>query len=284
MPSRERKEAYFTQMQELISEYKNILVVHADHVGSLQFQKIRQGLRGSAVVLMGKNTMMRRCIAMYLQENKDHPIENILPLIVGNIGFIFTNGDLGDIRTVIDQNTVPAAAKVGVIAESDVIVPPGATGCDPGQTSWFQALNVPTKISKGQIEIISELKLITKGQKVGGSEAALLQKLDIRPFTYGLILVAVYNNGAVFDAKVLDLTDDDLKTKFLESVRRIAALSLATGIPTLASLPHIVGGALKTMIAISGMVGYSFEAMAEWNELLSPAAAAPAAEEAAAEE
>jgi large subunit ribosomal protein LP0 len=213
MPSRERKEQYFAQMQDLISSYKNILVVHADHVGSLQLQKIRKALRGEAVVLMGKNTMMRRCITNYLIENKEHPIENILPLVVGNIGFIFTNGDLGDVRTVIDANTVPAAAKVGVMAACDVIVPPGPTGCDPGQTSWFQALNVPTKISKGQIEIISELKLISKGDRVGGSEAALLQKLDIRPFTYGLVLVAVYNNGSVFDAKVLDLTDDDLKAK-----------------------------------------------------------------------
>lgn len=284
MPSRERKEQYFAQMQDLISTYKNILVVHADHVGSLQLQKIRKALRGEAVVLMGKNTMMRRCITNYLVENKEHPIENILPLVVGNIGFIFTNGDLGEVRTVIDANTVPAAAKVGVTAACDVIVPPGPTGCDPGQTSWFQALNVPTKISKGQIEIISELKLISKGEKVGGSEAALLQKLDIRPFTYGLVLVAVYNNGSVFDAKVLDLTDEDLKAKFLESVRRLAAVSLATGIPTLASLPHSIAGALKTLIAISGMVGYSFEAMAEWDALLTPAAPAAEAEAPAAEE
>lgn len=279
MPSREKKEQYFASMQALIGEYKNILVVHADHVGSLQFQQIRIALRGRAVVLMGKNTMMRRCIATYLKENKDHPIENIVPAIVGNVGFIFTNGDLNEIRDVITENRVPAAAKAGGVAESDVIVPPGPTGCDPGQTSWFQALNVPTKISRGQIEIVSELKLITKGQKVGGSEAALLQKLNILPFTYGLVLLSVYTNGAMFDAKVLDLTDADLKAKFLESVRRLAALSIGAGIPSLASLPHSVGNAVKTLIAISSVTGYSFKEMAEWSALLGNA---PAAEEEAA--
>ena len=78
-----------------------------------------------------------------------------------------------------------APARSGTVAPCDVIVPAGPTGCDPGQTAFFQALAIPTKIAKGQIEIISDVKLITLGEKVGSSEAALLQKLNIKPFSYG---------------------------------------------------------------------------------------------------
>lgn len=66
----------------------------------------------------------------------------LLPKIVGNVGFIFTNGELADIRDVIEEHRVPAPARVGSIAPSDVKVPPGPTGCDPGQTSFFQVLQV----------------------------------------------------------------------------------------------------------------------------------------------
>lgn len=172
------------------------------------------------------------------------------------------------VRQVIEENRVPAAARAGVIAECDVIVPPGPTGCDPGQTSWFQALNVPTKISRGQIEIVSELKLVEKGEKVGGSEAALLQKLNILPFTYGLVLEQVYDNGAVFAAAVLDITEEDLKTKFVTSVSRMAALCLAAGYPTLASVPHSFGNAIRRIIAIAAASGYSFKQMEAWDALL----------------
>lgn len=71
-----------------------------------------------------------------------HRLLQLLPRVVGNVGFIFTNGELGDIRDVIEAHRVPAPARVGSLAPIDVMVPPGPTGCDPGQTSFFQVLQV----------------------------------------------------------------------------------------------------------------------------------------------
>lgn len=284
MPSRERKIEYFARAKALFDEYNKIVVVSANNVGSKQMQQIRIALRGSAVILMGKNTMMRKIIREYVEEKGgEHPITALTPLISGNIGLIFTNGDVGAVKDVVQENRVPAAARAGQVAEDDVIVPPGPTGCDPGQTQWFQALNVPTKISKGQIEIVSQLRLVSKGQQVGGSEAALLQKLNILPFTYGLVLMHVYDDGAVFAAKVLDFTDDDLKQKFIQALRNFASISLSAGFPTLVSLPHSVGNGVRTLIAIAAASGYTFEQMSEWNGPLGlKPVGAPAAEEEAA--
>jgi large subunit ribosomal protein LP0 len=50
---------------------------------------------------------------------------------------------------------------------------------EPGKTSFFQALGVPTKIARGTIEITTDLKLIEAGNKVGASEATLLNLLNI---------------------------------------------------------------------------------------------------------
>lgn len=246
----ERKQEYFVKLEKLFDTYTKILMVSVDNVGSKQMQQIRMALRGKAEVLMGKNTMIRKVINNYLKKHPDHPFEALLPRVRGNIGFVFTNGNLAELREVIESNRVPAPARVGSIAPCDVTVPAGPTGCDPGQTSFFQALQIATKIQKGQIEIISDVLLVTEGDKVGNSEAALLQKLNINPFSYGLVLVLVYDNGSIFDPKVLDLTDDDLCAKFMAGVRNVAAISLEIGFPTLASIPHSVANAFQMLVAV----------------------------------
>ncbi|XP_029125746.1 60S acidic ribosomal protein P0 [Cajanus cajan] len=106
----------------------------------------------------------------------------------------------------------------------------------------LKVLNIPTKIHKGIMEIITPVELIKKGDKVGSSEAALLAKLGIRPFSYGLVVLSVYDNGSVFSPEVLDLTEDDLIEKFAVGVSMV---SLAISFPTLAAAPHMFVNAYK---------------------------------------
>ena len=69
-------------------------------------------------------------------------------------------------------------------------------------------LNIPTKINKGTVKIITLVELIKKGDKVGSSKAALLAKLGKRLFSYGLVVFSIYDEGSVFSPEVLDLTDE----------------------------------------------------------------------------
>jgi len=122
----------------------------------------------------------------------------------------------------------------------------------------FQVLNIPTKINKGTVEIITPVELIRKGDKVGSSEAALLAKLGIRPFSYGLVVLSVYDNGSVFSPEVLDLTEDDLIGKFAAGVSMVTSLSLAISYPTLAAAPHMFVNAYKNVLAVAVETDYSF--------------------------
>jgi len=266
-----RKAGLMQKLDKYLVDYKNVLICTVDNVGSHQMQKVRISLRGKAVLLMGKNTICRKAIREHQEENP--ALEALLPWVKGNIGFVFTNGDLNAVRKVILENKVPASAKQGSYAPIDVIVPPGPTGLDPGQTAFFQALNISTKIARGSIEIINEVLLIKAGEKVTSSHVALLAKLNINPFFYGIKVTHVYESGSVYEASVLDLTKDDLFAKFFAGVRKIAALSLAIGYPTTASLPHILGGAFRKLLYISSASGYEFK---EAKAFLSAAAAAPA--------
>jgi len=267
--SAERKAEYFVKMEELLLAYSKCFIVGVDNVGSSQLQTTRRALRGKAEVLMGKNTMMRKVIRDYAEKNPGTPIEQLIKCCQGNVGFVFTNGDLGEIRQTIEANTRPAPARVGSLAPVDVVVPKGPTGCDPGQTAFFQALQISTKISRGSIEIVNDVDLIKKAEKVTASQAALLQKLNIEPFTYGLTLKSVYDSGSLFEASVLDMTEDVLAAGFFNALNTIAALSLVLGHPTQASVPHSMANAFKAVVSIVvGLDNYSFETAEVYKEYL----------------
>jgi len=241
-------------------------------------------LRGKAIVLMGKNTMMRKAIRGHLEKNPD--LERLLPFIKMNVGFVFTKEDLIEVRDMLLANKVRAPAKAGALAPLDVVVPAQNTGMGPEKTSFFQALQIPTKITKGTIEITSDVHLITAGDKVGMSEATLLNMLKISPFTYGLVVQKVYDSGSVFDPEILDITDDDLKAKFMAGVANVAALSLAMSYPTIASVPHSVVNGMKNLLAVAAVTDITFKEAEMLKEFLADpskfaAAAAPAAAAAA---
>jgi len=278
------KANYFTKLQELLDEYPKCFIVGADNVGSKQMQEIRIALRGKAVVLMGKNTMMRKVIRGYLEKNPD--LEKLLPHIKMNVGFVFTKEELTVVRDLLLANKKAAPAKAGAIAPVDVTIPAQNTGMGPEKTSFFQALSIPTKITKGTIEIIQDVPLIKAGDKVGMSEATLLNMLKISPFTYGLLIQKVYDSGSVFAPEILDITDDDLKKTFMTGVMNLAAVCLEIGYPTIASVPHSVVNGMKNLLAIAAVTDITFKEAEMIKEYLADpskfaAAAAPAAGDAA---
>jgi len=282
------KAGYFDKLKGLLEEYKSIFIVTVDNVSSQQMHEIRQSMRGESVVLMGKNTMVRRAIKTFIGENPEY--ERLLPFVKGNVGFVFTNADLKETRDKILSNRVAAPARAGAVAPLDVYVPAGNTGMEPGKTSFFQALGVPTKIARGTIEITTDLKIVEAGSKVGASEATLLNMLNISPFTYGMGISQIYDNGQTFDVSVLDIEESQLLSAFASAINTIATISLAVNFPTLPSVMHSVVNGYKNIISVAiEMEDYEWESIHELKDRIrnpenyaAVAAAAPAAGGAAA--
>jgi len=273
-----RKGKYKEKFEACLRDYKNVMVIGVDNVGSNQLQKIRGALRGKAVVVMGKNTLMRKLIRDNVEKNPK--VEKLLEFVVGNMGFIFTNLDMAPIRNVVTEYKVPAAAKSGTFAPADVFVPAGPTGLDPGQTAFFQALNIGTKIARGSIEIINEVHLIKKGDKVTSSAVALLNKLDIKPFFFGVVVSGIYEDGSVYPVAVLDITPEDILKKFFGGVSKLKALSLVVGWPSQLTIGHYFANAFKKLLAIALSTAYSFKQSEDFAKKAASApkvAAAPAA-------
>jgi large subunit ribosomal protein LP0 len=153
----------------LLEKYDRAFICHADNVGSMQFQNIRkaswrapcqlitkdwikslpelivhyfQGLRPDSVILMGKNTMMKRSIRLWSETSGSDKWSCLLEQLVGNVGVVFTTADLNDVKAEINKYMVGAPARVGLTAPNDVKIPAGPTGMDPSQTSFFQVRKI----------------------------------------------------------------------------------------------------------------------------------------------
>lgn len=174
-----------------------------------------------------------------------------------------------------------APARAGAVAPADVFVPAGNTGMEPGKTSFFQALGVPTKIARGTIEITTDLKLVEAGNKVGASEATLLNMLNISPFTYGMGIAQIYDGGQTFSPSVLDIKEEQLFAALNSAIKTITTISLAANYPTLPSIIHTLINGYKKVLAVAVETDYSWEGIDELKDRIANpdayASAGPAA-------
>ena len=289
---RVRKEAYYERIYNLFSQYQKAMLVDCNNISSKQIQNCRFDMRVlGATILMGKNSV----ILTALRERLREPVETdfdyerkkrewkpaphwecLQEHLKGNVGLIFTNGNLLDLKEVMGRHVRGAAAKAGQIALSDVFIEPGSTGLDPKMTEFFQRLDIPTKISKGSIEIIAKTKVIEEGSVVGASQCSLLDKLNIAPFEYKLTGIKVIDNGEVYSTKVLEITPEDIIAKFQAGVRNIAAVSMEVGYPTEASIPHQIRNAFKNLVGVTFETDYSFPQAEDLKNAMSNAPAAAA--------
>jgi len=288
-----RKLAYAKRFNDLLDNYPKSLTIGVDNVGSRKLAITRKKLRKRNIhVIMGKNTIIRKVLTVRAEkfeaEDPNHVkavnARAMLEMVEGNCGFVFlpAKENIVEIRDLLTEDKEQTAAKSGIIAPDDVMVPAGPTGQDPASTSFFQALDIPTKINRGQVEIVSAVHLIKKGEKVGRSAAELLVKLNIKPFYYGITCAHVYNNGDVYPCAVLDITSADIAASFGAACREVAALCLALNYPTAASAPHSIMDAYKNMLAVGlACKDYKWENLDKVRAILADpsafaAAAAPA--------
>merc|ERR1712188_262375 len=266
--TKDRKYQLADELKEHFDNYKRLFIVDCDNVGSDQLHEIRKNLRGKALIYCGKNTQMRRVIRE-LEDNGRPELDKVRQACKLNVALVFTNEDLCWTRDAILENKKPSAAKAGAFAQCDVTIPKGITALEPSMTSFLQALNIGSKITKGSIEIINDVELFKQGDKIDASQAALLQKLDITPFEYGLMPKFVYDNGSLFEPAVLDIQDSQILANFQSCLKQTACISIELNMPTVASVPYSILLAFSNLLAVAADTEFTFKEAEEIKAYLS---------------
>lgn len=222
------------------------------YVPSESLTETRKLLRAANIpVAFGKNTTFKAAIA----DCQGYKFDRLREALVGNVAVIFIKDDLASAYEILTQVVTTPLPKAGVIARQDVVIPARITNLNPGQTSFFQALQVPTRVTKGNIEIVSDIELLKKGDIVSSNHAALMVVLNIRPFEYTLVPEIVILENDSFPAAALALKVSDVEEEMQSLAGEIAALSLATGQCNEASLPHACRKAFIDSKAIAAATG-----------------------------
>jgi len=227
-------------------------------------------------LVISKNTLIKKVVNMrcegieepefkHLEQQfggKIPELRALLPHLKEKVAIIFSDAPVFELKGKIEANKIPTEARVGTLAPVDYTVAAGPTGLDPSQINFFHALNISTKIVKGQIEITKDFKVTTKGKKVKASEAALLKKLNLKPFEYGMTITCVYDEGVILPQSVLTIDPASLLERFQVGVKNLAGLSLAAGYPIEATVPLIVSNSFRNIAALSLESGFKIKELA----------------------
>jgi large subunit ribosomal protein LP0 len=80
--------------------------------------------------------------------------------------------------------------------------------------------------------------------------------MNLKPFSYGMEILKVYDDGAIIAPEIISISPADLIAKFQQGVANITALSLELGVLTQLSVPHLLVNAFKNLAAIAIDTGY----------------------------
>lgn len=222
-----RKQEVYQQFQEYLLKYNNLLVFSTDNIASRIFIKIRRDTRGDDTkFLFGKNTYLRKALNEICEK---HDFNYMKQFLNGAVGFCFTNEDPRVIAKMLSDAKCEASARPGIFAPDDVWLKKQSTGLIPITSSFFQTVGIPTKIVKGQVDIIEDVHLIKKGVRVNQSQSALLALLKVTPFTYECNIKAIVFNGKLLAAEVAFLEPASIEAALSSCVADLAAISLASG-------------------------------------------------------
>ena len=227
----EMKQCQMVQFREWYSNYSNIIIFDMDRVRGSMLMELRREIRFLEMgeLLVAKNTVIIRIIkemkAQSLNETECQALEELSKHMHGSICLLFTNGNCLEVKRFIESKVTFERPKPGDKILEDYYIEPYLTHLDPTRTSFFAALNVATKISKGSIEIINRPLLLRKGELVGHSEYALLVKLELKPFKIGLKALYVFDreNYCIYDEKMLDY---NLNHSVYEAMYNVGAITM----------------------------------------------------------
>jgi large subunit ribosomal protein LP0 len=276
----QRKKDIVNRLCECFSNFRQIIVVQLDNVSTNQIHKAREILRAcenKGEMIIGKNTLIKKALKFKTQKpepsskdyedhkkhTQDPRLEALEPFMKMNIGLIFSNDSYTELKTKIEAETISMPARTGVTAPCDVSIPAGPTGIEVGKIDLFHKLNISCKTVKSAIEVVKEVKIIVKGQKVGEGATQMCKLLSIIPFNYSLQFQYVYMEGIILDQSIIEMPEEHLLDQFKNFAGYLTALSLGAGIPNSLSVPHFVSNGFKSLLAIGAESGYSFKQLSD---------------------
>lgn len=243
------------KFEELIEKYPIVGSVNMQYMPAKQLQKMRDTLRGTADIFMGKRTLIKHAIENV--KNKKEGIEQLEQYLVGMPALIFANKNPFKLYKTLEKNKSTMAAKAGQVAPKDIVVKAGGTGFSPGPIiGELGSFKIKTAIENGKVTIKEDVVVAKEGEEIGEKLANILSRLGIEPMEVGLDLQAVYEDGSIIPKQVLSVDEKEYENNIRAMASEAFNLAMHVGFPTgettelLLSKAHLEAMSLATETAI----------------------------------
>jgi large subunit ribosomal protein L10 len=233
---KEEKPRYVDQLAGMIDEYSVIGVLNMHKMPARALQQMRESMRGTTVIKMGKKTLISKA----LNSSKKN-VRTLEEKLSGEPALMLTNENPFRLFRLLKENRTPAAAKPGDIAGKDITIPKGSTNLPPGPSiSTLQKVGLKTSVQGGKIAVMADKVVCKAGEKITQDLADVLALLKIEPMEIGLNLAYVWEDGTIYGKDVLDVSVEDYINELTRCVTYGVNLSVNTGYPTKLTAPIMI--------------------------------------------
>ncbi len=226
------KPKFVSELTEKIDDYSVIGVLNMHKMPARSLQTIRESIRGSTVIKMGRKTLVTKALGSSKKN------VNLADKLAGAPALLLTNENPFRIFKMLKENRTPAAAKAGDIATKDITISKGSTNLPPGPSiSTLQKVGLKTSVQAGKIAVMADKVVCKAGDKITQDVADVLSLLKIEPMEIGLDLAYVWEDGTIYGRDVLDVSVEDYVNDMARCVTYGVNLSVNVGYPTKLTMP-----------------------------------------------
>ena len=244
------KKEIVKKLVNLIKEYPICGVVDLENLPSLQLQRMRQNLKGKAVVFMAKGRLIKIAVD---EVAKDNPgIVKLKEVVGGMPAMIFTKDNPFKLYKILQKSKSSAPAKAGQAAPNDIYVKAGKTAFAPGPIiGELGQLGIKAGIEDGKVAIKEDKLVVKDGGVINAKTAEILARLGIEPMEVGLNLRGLLEGGVIFDKKVLAVDDEVYKSNIQIAYTETMNLAIKLGYVTKDTIKTLLSKAARDASALA---------------------------------
>lgn len=239
------------KLAELMDTNNTIMFSSIKSLPAKQFQKIKKGLSKEVnVVIVKKNILLRG-----LDSSSKNNIKTLKEYVKEDIAVLISELNAFELSGKLADSKSPVKAKVGQIANFDIIIEPGPTELVAGPVvSELGALGLKIEIKAGKIEIKEQKVIVKKGQTISEGASSIMGKLNILPFSVGFIPIVAYDSKSnkIFTELIIDKSGTLKLLK--ESFARANAFAVSIEYITKETLGYLLGKAASHEKALANFI------------------------------
>ncbi len=248
----EWKQREVDELSDFLATYDSVGVVDITGIPSRQLQEMRSELHGTAALRVSRNTLLELAL-----DEAGGGFDRLTEFVGGQVGLIGTNDNSFGLYQQLEASKTSAPINAGETAPSDIVIPEGDTGVDPGPfVGQLQTVGANARIDQGSITVMEDSTVLEAGEEVSADLSNVLGELGIEPKEVGLDLRGVFADGVLFEPEDLELDVDEYREDVRTAAGRGQNLAVNAGIVTTQTAPLLLSkatGGAKSLALQAGI-------------------------------